>query len=101
MEKKGVRVPGFAVLNKCDCLGDAVGGDHPPYETAVCISAKEGTGIDALAAAVRDALEVDTLGPDEPIVFTQRQRRGQRGRPQYRRRLQRPERRACAGCRCQ
>ncbi|MBN1358953.1 MAG: 50S ribosome-binding GTPase [Sedimentisphaerales bacterium] len=64
------------VLNKSDLpvtLG--VGGlpayDHPP----VCISAKQGTGINALTAAIACTCGVADFDPRTPVAFSSRQRR--------------------------
>ena len=62
-------IPVLTVLNKCD-LPFAMGQDAE----SVSISAKEGRGIGDLAAAILDALEVETIRPDEPVVFTLRQK---------------------------
>lgn len=59
-------VPVLTVLNKCD----QPQADRPG---ALCISAQTGRRIDALAAAILDTLEVQTLAPTTPVAFTHRQ----------------------------
>jgi tRNA modification GTPase len=64
--------PVIYVYNKCDLLPE-----HKNTETqggkGICISAKENKGIDGLIREILGVLQINTICPDDPIVFTERQ----------------------------
>jgi tRNA modification GTPase len=63
-------IPVITVLNKSDLPGFHRREDKPDL---VSLSAKEGTGLDALARAILHTLQVDSLDPALPAAFTARQ----------------------------
>ena len=68
--------PAVAVLNKADlgCDGDAACIRESLPHT-VTLSAREGTGLPELAAAVREVLRLGAVDPSAPLLLNERQRR--------------------------
>lgn len=73
--KAAQSVPSVAIVNKSD-LETAVDLDdiRQQFSHVVTLSAKDGSGLEKLEAAVADVLHTASIDPSEGILFTERQR---------------------------
>jgi len=79
---RGVTAPVILVRNKADLVGggrpDGGGAIEPvdgDWAEAVAVSAATGAGLEELTGAIRRVVTEPSIGCDEPVVFTDRQRR--------------------------